>query len=112
MRILSRVSFLLLVAYSGALAAQPLPTAPAESQGFSRERLERVSSLLKESVAKGEHSGFIVLIARHGKIVDWNAYGLRDVEAKLPMEKDTVVRIYSMTKVVTSVAAPELASMM
>jgi CubicO group peptidase (beta-lactamase class C family) len=104
-RILIFVPLAVLLAVSRALFAQPLPMTSAESQGFSQERLERVSSLLKQSVAKGEHSGFIVLVARRGKIVEWNAYGFRDIEAKLPMEKDTIVRIYSMTKVVTSVAA-------
>ncbi len=44
------------------------------------------------------------MVVRNGRIVDWQAYGLRDVENKLPMEKDTICRVYSMTKPITSVA--------
>jgi hypothetical protein len=50
-------------------------------------------------------AGVIWLLARHGHIVDWQSYGKRDLEQQLPMEKDTIVRLYSMSKVITSVAA-------
>jgi Kef-type K+ transport system membrane component KefB len=53
---------------------------------------------------EGKHAGAITLIARNGKIVDWRTWGKRDLEAGLPMEKDTICRIYSMSKIVTSVA--------
>jgi CubicO group peptidase (beta-lactamase class C family) len=85
--------------------AQGLPTATPESQGFSTERLERLHKRMHEFVSEGKHAGVVVLIARNGKIVDSRTYGLRDREQKLPMEEDTIFRIYSMSKVVTSVAA-------
>jgi CubicO group peptidase (beta-lactamase class C family) len=56
-------------------------------------------------VKSGKRAGAITLIARNGKIVDWRAYGYRDLEGQLPMAKDTIMRIWSMTKVITSVAA-------
>ena len=53
----------------------------------------------------GKHAGAVSLIARNGRIVDWRAYGKRDLEADLAMERDTICRIYSMSKIVTSVVS-------
>lgn len=55
-------------------------------------------------VEKGERPGVITMVVRSGRIADWQTFGLRDVEKKLPMEKDSLFLIYSMTKPVTSVA--------
>jgi CubicO group peptidase (beta-lactamase class C family) len=71
---------------------------------MSAERLGRLHDALGGFVADGRHAGAVSLVARNGKIVDWQAYGKRDLEAGLPMEKDTICRIYSMSKIVTSVA--------
>jgi CubicO group peptidase (beta-lactamase class C family) len=84
--------------------AQPLPAASPESQGFSSERLKRLHAMLESHVKDGKHAGVISLLARNGRVVDWQVYGLRDRERSLPMEKDTIVRMYSMSKVITSVA--------
>ena len=75
-----------------------------EEVGFSTERLGRLHSFIQKQVGAGKYSGAITLIARNGKIADWQTFGYRDVEARLPMEKDTIVRIYSMTKIITTVA--------
>jgi CubicO group peptidase (beta-lactamase class C family) len=84
---------------------RPLPdTAPA-SAGFSVERLQRLHSRLQQSIDDGQFSGFVTLIARNGSVVDVKTLGHRDLEAGLPMERDTIFRIYSMSKIVTSVAA-------
>ena len=48
--------------------------------------------------------GIVTVLARHGKIVDFRTYGKRDMASGAPMEKDTIFRIYSMTKPVTGVA--------
>jgi CubicO group peptidase (beta-lactamase class C family) len=95
------VAILLLSAIA---AAQPLPAASPESQGFSPDRLARMHAMLERSVAEGEHAGIVSLVARNGRVVDWQAFGMRDLAAKVPMEKDTIVRVYSMSKIVTSVA--------
>jgi CubicO group peptidase (beta-lactamase class C family) len=79
-------------------------TAPA-SVGFSVERLQRLHSRLQQSIDEGQFSGFVTLIARNGMVVDVKTLGHRDLEAGLPMERDTIFRIYSMSKIVTSVAA-------
>jgi CubicO group peptidase (beta-lactamase class C family) len=86
------------------LRAQPLPPAEPEELGFAPERLEKLHAMLKQHIDDGKHAGAISLIVRGGAIVDWQTYGFRDLEAKLPMEKDTIVRIYSMSKPITSVA--------
>ena len=85
--------------------ASPLPLATPESQGMSTERLARLHAELQRFVSEGKYAGLVSLLARNGRIVDWQAYGKRDLEAGLSMEKDTIARIYSMSKIVTSVAA-------
>jgi CubicO group peptidase (beta-lactamase class C family) len=83
-------------------SASPLPTAAPDAEGFSPERLQRLHERLRGYVDKGQHAGISMLIVRDGHVVDWQAWGHRDREAGLPMEQDTIVRIYSMTKIVTS----------
>jgi len=100
--------WLLVSALSLRSLAQPLPTSTPDAEGFDAERLSRMHALVQEHVTAGRHAGAVSLVARHGKIVDWRAYGYRDLEAKLPMDRDTIMRIYSMTKVLTGVAALQL----
>lgn len=88
--------------------AQPLPTSTPGAEGLDAQRLDRMHALVQEYVTSGRHAGAVSLVARHGKIVDCRAYGYRDLEAKLPMEPDTIMRIYSMTKVITGVAVLQL----
>jgi CubicO group peptidase (beta-lactamase class C family) len=88
-----------------ATAPKPLPTAPPASEGMAADRLARMHDRLDRFVADGEIAGAISLVLRQGKVVDVHTTGLRDREQKLPMTRDTIVRVYSMTKIVTSVAA-------
>lgn len=90
---------------TAALAAQPLPVSTPEREGLSSTRLDRLHRHFERLTADQERPGAITLVIRNGRIADWRAYGLRDAENKLPMEKDTICRIYSMTKPITSVAA-------
>ena len=85
--------------------AQPLPTADAAAEGFSADRLATLRARMARVVSEGQHGGLITLVARNGRIVDVQTFGHRDREQQLPMARDTIVRIYSMSKVVTSVAA-------
>lgn len=87
------------------LAAQPLPVSSPEREGLSPERLERLHKAFRQMTEERKRAGAISMIVRNGKIADWQTYGFRDAEAQLPMEKDTICRIWSMSKVVTSVAA-------
>src|SRR5437660_7312261 len=77
----------------------------AEEVGFLATRLKRLSDRISEGVQKGELPGAVVLIARNGKIVMFDAFGFRDREAKAPMTADAIFRIASMTKPIVSVAA-------
>ena len=79
-------------------------TDPAEV-GVDGARLERLDRRLARWVDDGQLPGFLVTVARHGRLVHVGRYGQRDVENGLPVGDDTRWRIYSMTKPVTSVAA-------
>jgi CubicO group peptidase (beta-lactamase class C family) len=77
---------------------------PAEV-GFDAERLRRVDAHFRRYVDDGRLPGWTIAVARHGRVVHLSHYGRRDVEADLPVTDDTLWRLYSMTKPVTSVAA-------
>jgi CubicO group peptidase (beta-lactamase class C family) len=77
----------------------------AAEAGFDADRLRRIDRHFAEYVDDGRLPGWLLVVARGGRIVHLGTYGSRDVEAGLPIELDTVFRIYSMTKPVTSVAA-------
>jgi CubicO group peptidase (beta-lactamase class C family) len=76
-----------------------------EAEGLSRERLGRLHQAFQELTKDGKRAGAITMIVRNGKIADWQTYGFRDLEARLPMEKDSICRVWSMTKTISSVAA-------
>ncbi|HME08390.1 MAG TPA: serine hydrolase domain-containing protein [Bryobacteraceae bacterium] len=81
-----------------------LAPAPAESAGISAERLRRLDAALKRVVDEKQVAGLVTLLERHGKIVHFNAAGLLDVRKPDAVQKDSIFRIYSMTKPVTGVA--------
>ena len=75
-----------------------------EAVGVSAERLERIRPVMQGYVDDGNLPGFLTVVARHGKIVHFETIGMLDVENKKPVEPDTIFRIYSMSKPITSVA--------
>ncbi len=75
-----------------------------EVVGMSAERLGRINSKLQQYVDECKVAGFVTLVARDAEVVHSQACGYRDAESRLPMTKDTIFRIYSMTKPITSVA--------
>jgi len=79
-----------------------------EAVGFSAERLNNISVNLQGYVDRGEVAGFVTLVARESEVAHFEAIGYRDAENKLPMERDTIFRIYSMTKPITSIALMQL----
>ena len=81
-----------------------LAAAAPDSVGISPERLHRLDAAMKKLVDDRQVSGLVTLLERHGKIVDFNAVGRRDVKSGDPLQKDSIFRIYSMTKPVTGVA--------
>ena len=92
--------------YSNAIVwAQGLPIAAPELVGMSGQRLNRIGEALKQEVDKGSMAGSVVLVARKGHLVYAAAIGFQNKETGKPMAKDTIFRIYSMTKPLVSVAA-------
>ena len=73
--------------------------------GFDASRLARIDTHFKRYVDDGRLPGYLVAVARAGQIVHLSTYGQRDKESGAPVELDTLWRIYSMTKPITSVAA-------
>jgi CubicO group peptidase (beta-lactamase class C family) len=96
---------LLCLATVSLVEAQSLPTARPEQVGLSSERLNKLTATLKADVDKGVIPGAVVLVARHGKVALFQAVGARNPESRAPMTKDSIFRIYSMSKPITSVAA-------
>ena len=83
-------------------AAKPLAVATPESQGFDPVRLAKLDAALSQAVADQQVGGMLTLLARNGKIISFKAYG--DAAPGRPMSRDTIFRIFSMTKPITAVA--------
>src|SRR5262249_34255818 len=81
-----------------------LVTANPEEVGMSAERLARIRTAMQRYVDRHEVAGVVTLVARHGRVVHFDAVGYRDAESKAPMTTDAIFRIASMTKPITSVA--------
>ena len=75
-----------------------------DEAGFSAERLERINIGMQRYIDQKLIAGIVTLVARHGRVVHFERFGMQDIEAHRPMELDTIFRIYSMTKPITSVA--------
>jgi CubicO group peptidase (beta-lactamase class C family) len=75
-----------------------------ETVGFSSERLEQLHELMQRTVDQKQIAGIVTILARHGKVVDYRAYGQRNMASGAPMTKDVIFRDFSMTKPVTGVA--------
>jgi CubicO group peptidase (beta-lactamase class C family) len=72
---------------------------------FNPQKLEKIGEYFRDQIANGKIPGAILLIQQHGKLVYHEFFGVRDVVSKAPMTDDTIFRLYSMTKPITSVAA-------
>lgn len=83
-----------------ATGRRPEPTV----EGFSVQRLQRIDAFLSEATRPGAYLGAVALVARHGKVVHYRAYGHRDLARTQPMRTDAIFRIYSMSKTIASVA--------
>src|SRR5579871_2440406 len=86
------------------MRGRDLAAAPAESVGISAERLRRLDAAMKRLVSDKKVAGLVWLLERHGKVVQFDAAGQLDVRKPDPVQKDSIFRIYSMTKPVTGVA--------
>lgn len=86
------------------LPAQDLPKAgKPEDVGLSSARLQRLTETFEKYVTDGRLAGSVVMVARRGKVAYFRAFGQRDIEARSPMQADTIFRIASQSKAFTSV---------
>jgi len=85
-------------------SARDLAMVPPESVGIAPDRLRRIDAAMASLVEQRQVAGLVTLLERHGKIVQFNAVGKQDVRRPEAMQKDSIFRIYSMTKPVTGVA--------
>jgi CubicO group peptidase (beta-lactamase class C family) len=91
--------------------AAPAPARATEAvgpAGFDPERLGRVADVVRGAVERGDYAGAAFLVLHDGRTASEGAFGLADADSGAPMRLDTIVRVYSMTKVVTCVAALQL----
>lgn len=87
-----------------ASAAAANTAASPEGVGLSPERLERIGNVIQQSIDAGRLAGAVSLVARHGKIAYFKAFGMADREANKPMRTDNIFRICSMSKPITTAA--------
>jgi len=88
----------------GREAFAQMAMAPPESVGFSSAGLAALDTAMHGLVDQQKLAGVTTLVARHGKVVHFDAYGKRDLDTGAPMQKDTIFRIASMTKPTIGVA--------
>ena len=79
-------------------------TVTPEEVGFSASRLSRIGAAMQRYVDQKTLAGIVTLAARRGRVVHFEKFGYQDIATNKPMELDTIFRIYSMTKPITSVA--------
>jgi CubicO group peptidase (beta-lactamase class C family) len=87
-----------------AAAAQELPTAKPESVGLSSERLERIGKAVQKSIDDKRIAGAVTLVVRRGQVAYFKAQGMQDREADKAMRPDSIFRICSMSKPITTAA--------
>jgi CubicO group peptidase (beta-lactamase class C family) len=87
-----------------ALAQELIAVSKPEELGFATERLKRVTETYQGYVESGELPGAVLLIARNDKVALFEAIGFQDREKKIPMKKEAIFRLASMTKPIVSVA--------
>jgi len=102
------LGLLLFLVFSGVAVGQvsdEIPSAKPSEVGMSAEKLRLVEKAMEELVEENRIPGGVVLIARRGKIVMEKAWGKMDMDSNRPMETDTIMRCFSMTKAIATAGA-------
>ena len=105
MTIQALLPLLLLSLLTTRLQAADVDIVEPETVGFSTDRLGKVTGFVDREIADGNLVGTVTLVARHGRIVHFEAAGRYGLEDDRPMDTDALFRIFSMTKPITTVAA-------
>ena len=99
-----KTKWILLLIFSALSLSVVSSSYEANQVGVSKERLDKIAPVLEENIKAGRFPGFITAVARKGKVVHFETQGYSDVEKQIPLQKDSLFRIYSMSKPVTGVA--------
>jgi CubicO group peptidase (beta-lactamase class C family) len=108
---MKRTAFLLGLIFTSLLpasSAREIPMVTPAKAGLSEAKLAEIDPFMERQVAEQKLAGGIVMVSHGGKIGFFHSYGLRDREAHTPMAPDTIFRIYSMSKAITTTAALNL----
>lgn len=103
-RLFATLIFICFLAGISSVSYGQFGTVEPELVGFSSERLTRLDSLIQQQIDQQNMAGINTLVLRHGKAVYLKSAGMMNIEEQVPMQKDAIFRIASMTKAVTSVA--------
>lgn len=90
---------------SNELIADDLSGQSPSRSGFSEQRLQRIAPAMQTYIDQGKLAGISTLVARKDEVVHWQVQGMQNKEASVPLSKESIFRIYSMTKPITAVAA-------
>ncbi len=99
----NRILFSIALAVALASTALAAPKASPESVGLESAKLAKIGEAMKQKISDGRMIGGFGLVARHDKVAYFEVWGQRNREANLPMTHDTIVRMFSMSKPITSV---------
>lgn len=102
--VVSLIACFVMLAAVPAVAEEEVSITRPEDVGMSSERLERIVPGMKRLIDAGKIPGTVTVVARHGKVVHFEAVGSRNIETGQPMTKDTIFRLYSQSKPITGVA--------
>src|SRR5215212_2513394 len=91
-------------AANAAVGAALNPAASPEALGFDLQRLAKLDAYMAKVVADGRVAGMSTLLARHGQVVAEKMYGVKSLATGAPLTRDTIFRLYSMSKPITGVA--------
>jgi len=96
--------FIFYFGFTTLIFAQGLPVTSPENVGLSSERFKRLETVMTQYLEKKQIAGAVALVVRKGKVAYFKSIGMQEVEMKKPMQDNTIFRIASMTKPITSVA--------
>src|SRR2546422_675599 len=107
MKIINRL-FILIILFLAPIplvSAGELPSAKPEDVGMSSAGLDRIKPVIEAEIKEKKTAGVMTVVARRGKVVHLETFGMMDIDSAKPMKADTIFRIYSMSKPITTVAA-------
>lgn len=103
--IISSMAFAIAVSVTGSNIGEAGELEPADpaSVGLLPQAIDNLAAEMRTLVDDGKRAGIVSAVARRGKLVHFQAHGLRNMEKGLPMEKDTIFRLFSMTRAISAV---------